>query len=156
MDSISFNISKSRTQDHYTTSVIINGLDLVEILAQIEQRQINFMPDDYIVGAYEGVSPFIAFHLHNHFLKDTIHAYRYHKDHYSVLEYVNSGIPGEHTVACQIKIDKDKVFWSDFKNYSIHLSKSFNYDDVKFEFDRKQYELAIQNFQSNEIRRLYV
>lgn len=156
MDTISFALQHSNVEDYLTTSILVNGLELKDILAQIEVNQIKDKSDNFIVGAYEGISPFIAFHSHNHFLKNTINEYIYFGNRFSLLEYINTGIPGEHTVACQIEILKETVHWKNFKNFSIYLKEEFSYGDLVFEFDRNQYESAIERLSENEIKKLYV
>ncbi|MEM9143859.1 MAG: hypothetical protein AAGA86_12800, partial [Bacteroidota bacterium] len=111
---------------------------------------------DYnMVGAYEGLSAFIAFHMHKHFLKETVKEYQLSGNRFALLEYVHSGIPGEHTVACRINIYEDRVEWTDFINCSVFLKQCFQYPGLTFCFNRNQYESAIDDITVNEINKFY-
>lgn len=156
MDTIAFKLVNSRVEDYMTASIIINNCDLRDLLASYEIEQVPEYRDYDMVGAYEGVSAFIAFHLHKHFLKSTVKEYRQFDDRFTLYEYAHSGIPGEHTVACNIDILEDKIEWTNFVNCSIFLKQCFEYPGLRFSFDRKQYERAIQEVTSNEIQKLYV
>ena len=93
--------------------------------------------------------------MHKHFLKDTIKEYTYLDNRYTLFECEHSGITGEHTVACQINFKEDIVEWSNFKSFSSILKDSFDYPDLKFHFDRSQYEKAIKEFVNTEIKSFY-
>lgn len=153
MDKISFLISNSK--DYLTTSIMINNINLIDILTQIEYKQLKNKKERLIIGAYEGISPFIAFHSHNHFLKNTISEYLYFDNRFTLLDYINTGIPGDHSVACNIDIHKKTIEWSNFKNFSILIENKLSYGKLNFIFERKQYERAINDFKSNEIKNLY-
>ena len=156
MDTISFDITNSVIDDYLTPSIFINGYDLKGILAAIEQRQIEAGENENFVGAYEGISPFIAFHSHDHFLKNTINEYHYYDNKFALLEYVNSGIPGDHTIACNIDILKDTVKWYNFQNYSLLMQKQFTYEGLSFTFHKKQYKEAITAITNTKIKELYL
>ena len=156
MDSISFKLENSLIEDYRTTNIFINGCDLRNILVSYEIEQVEKYLDYNMVGAYEGVSAFIAFHLHQHFLKDTVKEYQQNNNRFTLFEYVHSGIPGEHSVACHINIYEDRVEWTDFINCSIFLKQCFQYPDLKFCFKRDQYETAIQDITVNEINKIYL
>ena len=155
MDAIAFKLMGSSVEDYLTTSILINQCDIRDILASYEIEQVSEYKDYDMVGAYEGVSAFIAFHMHKHFLKDTVSEYIQFENHITLLEYAHSGIPGEHTVACHIHIYEGMVEWTNFINCSIFLKKCFAYPELKFCFDRQQYEKAIEEITINEIKRLY-
>ncbi|WP_108868789.1 hypothetical protein [Aquimarina aquimarini] len=155
MDTIEFGIVHSNVDDYLTTTIYINGYDLKDILGSIEINQVKKNDDQFMVGAYEGISPFIAFHTHNHFLKDTVNEYIYFDNRFVLLEYINSGIPGDHTIACNIDIYQDTVKWSNFKNFSILSESDFKYEELSFSFDRKQYEKAIEEMVTTEINTIY-
>ncbi|MFC5045603.1 hypothetical protein ACFSTE_18800 [Aquimarina hainanensis] len=157
MDTIHFDIQKSNIEDYLTTAIFVNNIDLKDILFQVEQSQIKDPSLINIAGAYEGISPYIAFHLKNHFLKDTIREYQYYGDRFTLMEYANTGIPGDHTITCQIDICKDVVEWSNFKNFDSLTAIEFDYSDIgSFRFERKQYEAAISTLCNNQIKELYV
>ena len=156
MDTIAFELSKSNIDDYLTTSIIINGTDLRDILTYLELNELSTMNQVFAAGAYEGISPFIAFHLHNHFMKETVKEYIYDDAKYALLDYQFSGVPGDHTLVCDIDIRDNQIIWSKFQNCSNLLEHSFCYTDLSFCFDRKQYESAIQNIIENEIKNLYV
>ena len=155
MDSIAFELVNSKVEDYLTSSIKINNCDLRDILASFEIEQISDYQDYGMVGAYEGVSAFIAFHLHKHFLNQTVDEYTQEDNRITLFEYAHSGIPGEHTVACHINIQEDIVEWTDFLNCSIFLKKCFLYPNLKFRFDRKQYEQAIHEIKVNGTDKIY-
>ncbi len=155
MDTITFQLINSKVEDYMTTGIRINQCDLRDILSSYEIEQVTDYEDYNMVGAYEGISAFIAFHLHRHFLKETVNEYLQSDNRYTLFEYAHSGIPGEHTVACHIHIYEDRVEWTNFINCSIFLKKCFAYPELKFCFDRQQYEKAIEEITINEIKRLY-
>ena len=156
MDAIAFKLIGSSVEDYLTTSILINQCDIRDILASYEIEQVSEYKDYDMVGAYEGVSAFIAFHMHKHFLKDTVSEYIQFENHITLLEYAHSGIPGEHTVACQINLYEDTVEWTNFINCSIFLKQCFQYPDLTFRFDRKQYEQAIHYITVNEVNKRYL
>ncbi|MEM8928635.1 MAG: hypothetical protein AAGC45_10560 [Bacteroidota bacterium] len=155
MDIISFQLADSVMEDYQTTTILINGFDLRNILVSYEIEQVEEYKDYNMVGAYEGISAFIAFHMHKHFLKDTVREYQQSDNRFTLFEYVHSGIPGEHTVACHINMYEDRVEWTDFINCSVFLKQCFQYPGLTFSFDRKQYEKAIHDITVNEINKLY-
>ncbi|MEM9363015.1 MAG: hypothetical protein AAGA43_10285 [Bacteroidota bacterium] len=155
MDSISFRLENSLIEDYRTTNILVNGCDLRNILVSYEIEQVEEYKDYNMVGAYEGVSAFIAFHMHKHFLKETVNEYQQLENRFTLLEYANSGIPGEHTVACHINMYQDRVEWTNFINCSVFLKQCFQYPGLQFCFDRKQYEKAIHEITVNEINKLY-
>jgi len=155
MDTIAFNLAHSKVEDYLTTSISINNRDLREVLAGFEMEQVTQYKDFQMVGAYEGISAFIAFHLHKHFLKDTVNEYLQFDNRFTLYEYAHSGIPGEHTVACHINIYKARVEWTSFVNCSIFLEQCFQYPNLEFCFDRTQYEKALHDITVNEVNKLY-
>lgn len=155
MDTIAFRLVNSKVEDYMTTSIVINNCDLRDVLASYEIEQVSEYKDFDMVGAYEGVSAFIAFHLHRHFLKETIKEYKQFDNRFTLLEYAHSGIPREHTVACHINIYEDCVEWTNFVNCSVFLKQCFEYPGLKFCFDREQYEKAIHDIILNEVNKLY-
>ncbi|MEM6633440.1 MAG: hypothetical protein AAF694_27450 [Bacteroidota bacterium] len=155
MNTIQFSLTSSKIEDYLTTAIYIDGIDLKEILAYYEMGQIENRQLQSLVGAYEGISAFIAFHLNSHFLKDTIQEYIQSDYGYTLFEYAYSGIPGEHNVSCHINIHQDTVEWINFKNRSIFLKKCFQYQGLHFCFDRKQYEQAIEEVIENEVKPIY-
>ncbi|MEM8507297.1 MAG: hypothetical protein AAF717_05680 [Bacteroidota bacterium] len=155
MDLISFKLTDALIEDYITTTILINGCDLRNILVSYEIEQVTEYKDYNLVGAYEGISAFIAFHMHKHFLKETVSDYQQADNRFTLFEYVHSGIPGEHTVACRITIYEDRVEWTDFINCSVFLKQCFQYPELKFCFDRTQYEKAIHDITVNEVNKLY-
>ncbi|MEM1320708.1 MAG: hypothetical protein AAGG75_10660 [Bacteroidota bacterium] len=155
MDTIAFDLSESRIGDHLTTNIYINNTDLRSIISAIEFRQLAGTKTAFINGAYEGISPFIAFHLHDHFYKKTINEYRYFDNRFAVYDYMYSGIPGDYTLACRIEINKHYVRWYDFKNFSELCPQNFDYGDLHFTFDALDYQQAISNLKKTKIQEIY-
>ncbi|MCH2046186.1 MAG: hypothetical protein MK212_18875 [Saprospiraceae bacterium] len=157
-DTIYFDIALSQLGDYLTTEIYINGIDLRVILTNIEVKQIhaNDANSLRLAGAYEGVSPFIAFHLKNHFYKNSINEYMYDDCFYTIYEYAYSGVPEDHTLSCRIDFVKNKVIWSEFKNFSKICPEGFDYEGLTFTFDRRAYMNAIDNVKLNRIKSLYV
>ena len=157
MDKIAFEIETTNLQEYLTTKIFINGYDLRERVAQIEfeelYRKIGQRPLQ--TPAYEGLPPFIAFHLNNHFCGDTINEYRYPGGRLALLEYVFSGVPGDHTLTCRIDLEPDRVIWTDFKLFSKVIPMEPVYDRLRFEFDRNQYMAEVEDLKITRLNPIY-
>mgnify|MGYP001328914243 CR=1 FL=1 len=145
MDKISFGLEKSEYGGHLTTSIFINGIDLRSLLRTTEYEQLRKC-EDYstrMAAAYEGISPFIAFELQDHFNTNTLSEYKHHEKYYTLFEYCITSAPGDYTLACKIEKNKTTVRWYDFKNFSRLVPIDLEYK-VAFNFDRKKYEMAVE------------
>ncbi|MEM6966829.1 MAG: hypothetical protein AAF573_18840 [Bacteroidota bacterium] len=156
MDNIHFSISTSRLEDYFITDIFVNGIDLRSIIAKIEQQQLQPIGYAQLSGAYEGISPFLAFHLHDHFNGKTVNEYLYYDFCFTLFNYMYSGVPGDHTLTCKIEITKDKVRWYDFKNFSKIYTGKIDYGELSFSFSAESYRAAIENLKKNEIQNMYV
>ncbi|MGD1893718.1 MAG: hypothetical protein ACFB15_24390 [Cyclobacteriaceae bacterium] len=155
MDHISFGVANSTLEDYLTTNIYVNGIDLRVIISEIEANQLTNSRLSVQSGAYEGISTFIAFHLYDHFCKVTMNEYRYDGDRFALYDYLYSGIPGDHSLSCQIDIEKDRVIRSDFKNFSRFYPQGFNYRDLQYTFDRQAYLDAIAELRRDKVNPIY-
>ena len=149
MDVIRLGCAKSNLEDYTTTTIHINGINLEHIIEGIESEQFVRQGLHAPNSCYEGISFFIAFHYQNHFLCKTLKDYVYNKDWYTLYDYKYSGIPGEHSLTCKIAIEKKKVLWYDFKNFSKIIPFPLDYGNLKFCFDLEQYFHAIATVKNN-------
>ncbi|WP_293915783.1 MULTISPECIES: hypothetical protein [unclassified Sphingobacterium] len=149
IDEIRFGCVRSQLEDYLTTTIYINGVDLRMIIEKIETIQLIKHGLRIQNGFYEGISPFIAFDNQNHFLCKTLDDYMYSGNRYALFDYKYSGIPGDHSLTCQISIGSDDVIWHDFKNFSKVLPFDLNYRDLKFRFCINQYLDAINTARGN-------
>jgi hypothetical protein len=154
-DQIQFSLASSELEDYLTIDIVINGYDLKSIIASIESEQIHNMPLTIQAGAYEGISAFIAFHTHNHFYGETVSGYQQEGNRFTLFEYIHSGVPGEHTVTCEINFSGDEVTWKNFRNISSVIPEGFSYYDLEFRFNREEYLQAIHNFREEKINPVY-
>lgn len=154
-DQIQFRLASSELEDYLTTEIYVNGYDLKAIIASIESEQIHNSPLTIQAGAYEGISAFIAFHSHNHFFGETVSGYRQAGNRFTLYEYIHSGVPGEHTVACEINFSADEVTWKHFRNISSVYPEGFSYQDLAFRFNREEYRAAIENFRNEKVNPVY-
>lgn len=154
MDYINFDVSKSRLEDYATTDIYINDFDLRDIVADIEYNQLKSLGKENLCGAYEGISPFLAFHLHDHFHGKSVSDYIYNS-RYSLFDYRYSGIPGDHTLTCKIYDKGEKVIWTDFRNYSKIVNEDIDYGALRFEFAKDSYDRAIDFLKETKIRKMY-
>ena len=153
MDKIDFGCVKSELEDYMTTSICVNGIDLKDIIEEIEAEQFAKKGLDIGNGCYEGISFFIAFHNQSHFMCSTLKDYVYKDVHYTLFDYKYSGVPGDHSLACKITIGSEEVIWSDFKNFSKVIPFDLDYGNLRFRFSKKQYveaiDLIINNREEN-------
>ncbi|MEL6636846.1 MAG: hypothetical protein AAFW73_21435 [Bacteroidota bacterium] len=156
MDTIRFDCAPSTVGDQWTTNIYINGTDLRAIISRIEARQLAAVNLGFINGAYEGVSPFIAFHLYDHFFKETVPEYWYDNDRLTLFDYMFSGVPGDYSLACRIDLGEDRVRWHGFRHFSTIYPRGFNYGDLSFTFDRAAYRAAIDYVKQHQIQEMYV
>ena len=88
-------------------------------------------------------------------MKDTTDEYTHETLKITIFEYSNSGIPGDHSIACDINLMKNKVVWTGFKNFSNMSHQSFHYFDLTLEFDEDQYLAAIQKLLNSKVKELF-
>ena len=152
MDILTFDIVKPLNKDYLTTIISVNGIDLRLIIGFLEEEQIN--PNNFCLraGAYEGISPLIAFYFHNHFCKKTAKRFRQAGEHYTLYEYAYSEASLGHTLSCKIIISDDQVSWFDFKVFSNLPSPPFIYNDLSFCFDKKKYLAAIDDIKRKKLK----
>lgn len=156
MDRIQFDITRSQIGDYLTTNIFVNDYDLRGIISKIEYEQLKPSHDQVkLIGAYEGLSPFIAFHLHNHFCKQTINEYRYTDDQFALLEYMHSGVPGDHTLTCKIDMHDDVVRWRHFKLFSKIYPNGLDYGALAFEFEKTAYIATINRLKEQQLNEIY-
>lgn len=142
-DEICFGKSYSNLEDYQTTDIYINGVDLRRKIEVAEMMHFNKYGLKVLEGCYEGISYYIAFEYKNHFLGDTLDGYIYEDKRYALYEYRCSGVPGDHSLTCKIRMTTDEVIWYDFKNYSRVVCCQFDYSNVQFRFSLSQYLKAI-------------
>lgn len=131
------------------TAIYLNGINLKNIIEEIEAEQLAKKGLNIRNGCYEGISFFIAFHNQNHFLCRTLNDYVYHNQRYTLYDYKYSGIPGDHSLTCKISIGSKEIFWYDFKNFSKIISFELDYGGLEFHFCKEQYCEAINLIRSN-------
>jgi len=151
-DTIEFSCVKSQLEDYLTTVIYINGMNLKLMVESIENRQCA--KKGLCIqrgGCYEGICFFIAFHYQNHFLCKTLTDYIYDQQRYTLYDYKYSGIPGDHSLTCKIKIETDEVIWYDFKNFSKVIPFDLDYGNLEFRFCLNQYLDAINLVQSSTL-----
>ncbi|MEM9648508.1 MAG: hypothetical protein AAF969_08500 [Bacteroidota bacterium] len=156
MDKIDFGCVRSELEDYMTTSICINGIDLKDIIEEIETEQCAEKGLNIQNGCYEGISFFIAFHNQNHFLCSTLNDYMHIGERYTLFEYKYSGIPGDHSLTCKISIGPEEILWHDFKNFSKVLPFDLDYGNLKFRFCKKQYCKAIDIIKNDREENMFV
>ena len=149
MDKIDFTCLKSDIEDYMTTVIYVNGINLKNVIEEIETAQLA--KKDLFVqnGCYEGICFFIAFQYKNHFLGKTLNEYIYEGQRYTLYDYKCSGIPGDHSLACKISIKSKEIIWHDFKNFSKVIPYELDYKDLEFHFCKEQYLHAINSAKNN-------
>lgn len=154
-DRIEFGCIRSNLEDYMTTSIRINGMDLRRIIEEIELPQLVKRGIDMQRVGYEGISFFIAFHNQDHFLCRTLSDYVYEDKRYALYDSRNSGIPGEYSLTCKIKMEENTVSWYDFKNFSEILPFDMSYRDLAFHFSLDQYCDAIDSIRNNKSENMF-
>jgi len=139
IDEIRFGCVRSQLEDYMTAAIYINGVDLKMIVEKIEAEQLTKKGLHIQNGFYEGISSFIAFDNQNHFLCKTLDDYIYSKERYTLYDYRYSGIPGDHSLTCNISIEPKEVIWHNFKNFSKIIPFELNYRDLTFRSCINQY-----------------
>ncbi len=149
LDEIGFGCLKSELEDYMTTAIYVNGINLKEVIEEIEREQVAKRGLRIRNGCYEGVSFFIAFHHQNHFLGKTLNDYVYPDQQYTLYDYKYSGIPGDHSLTCKISVGSKEVTWHDFKNVSRIIPFELDYEGLTFRFCKDQYCNAIDLARNN-------
>lgn len=145
MNTISFKIQNSLLEDFSVANIYIDHFPLPAILSAYETIAATKLKVPELAGCYDGLPAIITLEHCDHFLGDTITAYRYSGNRVALMDYAHSGIPGDYTAACIITIHKYTVTWSRFKNFSsLFDTGMWRYNDLQFCFDKEQYFAALK------------
>lgn len=145
MDTIYFEPSNSKIEDYRIVDIYINGINLIDIARQVEFKYTVMEGCPGLAGAYEGLPAIMTLPPSKHFLGQAHNAYSYPDNKAAVLEYAQSGIPGDWTLIAKITVSENAVTWSGFeqikRNGSDHNTKW--YYELEFSFDLGQYSDAL-------------
>jgi hypothetical protein len=148
MDTVEFLTSFSRIEDYKVVDIYINGINLIDMLWQIEMPLAYQEGAPEMAGAYEGLPPLFVYPPAGHFLGKANTAYAYDDGKVSLLEYAYSGVPGEWPFVARIQVEENEISWSAFEQVRRNKLRNgyrWHYDMMgTFNFDREQYQDALE------------
>lgn len=140
---IDFDTELSRIEDYRVVSIFINGIHLADWLGNVEQEKARELGIPSLAGNYEGLPPLMVLPPSLHFLGEPLPDYRLDNGKTVLMEYGNSGVPGENSIAAEIICEEEMIGWRNFEKFS-HLlpdaGRSWDYSGLgPFIFSREQY-----------------
>ena len=141
MDSVTF---RPRPAD-YPSEVIdiaVNGRDLADIVGEVETPFARAEGAPQIAGSYLGLArEQLDGSPSKHFLGSAQSHLSCGPSETTVLLGCDCGEPGCWPLMARVEATADHVTWSHFEQP--YRSTSWRYDDLRFIFDRRQYEAAL-------------
>jgi hypothetical protein len=140
-DKIQFVSRMSRVEDYQVLDIFLNGFDIVQIIAAVEQRIFSIHRIQSPAGAYEGIPPLLSLPPKKHFWGIADECYQYDTGRVAILENGFSGVPQEWTISVEIVVDGEKVVWQNFRQEQMGLDFK---EIAPFTFDLVEYRAVLE------------
>jgi hypothetical protein len=143
MDAIAFHTRTSNVEDYQVTDIYINGANLTNILYSFEYKFAEAEGQAGLAGQYEGLPPLMVLPPSPHFLgRPQEEAYLHPDGRITLMEYAQSGVPGDWTMCCYIHVGDQTVVWDGFCQTQ---RPHWDYSELgPFVFERTTYEEALE------------
>ena len=145
-DQIHLQVCNSLIEDYKVVEVYINGFRFIDLVYNIEYPYSLLENREGMAGAYEGIPAIFALPPAQHFFGRPVKDYSYPEGKTALLEYAQSGIPGEWTLIARIKVADKTITWSEFEQVKRPRGNGqyWDYADLgEFNFERNQYTQAL-------------